>query len=230
MSDGVPLLTRRTLMQSGVAGLAVVYGLSGCGDDEETGERQRRRREGVRHRHVRLELLGSRPQGRAPGGLRRVRDLVGHHGRRQHGRPQHVPGADQQLPPGHARRRVHLVRRLPHAVLRPARPGDRHQRRLGEDRRQLLRRVQAGLDGPRRQAVLHPVLQLPVGDLLQEERLGEERLRAGREPRRLQGALRADQEGRHDADRVRRQGRLAGDGHVRLHQHAHQRLRLPQVR
>ncbi len=85
-------------------------------------------------------------------------------------------------------RRVHLVRRLPHAVLRRARPGDRHQRRLGEDRRQLLGGVQGGLDGLRRQAVLHPVLQLPVGGLLQEERLGEERLRAGREPGRLQGA------------------------------------------
>src|SRR5918992_4812805 len=30
------LMTRRTLMQSGVAGLAIAYGLAGCGDDEET--------------------------------------------------------------------------------------------------------------------------------------------------------------------------------------------------
>jgi multiple sugar transport system substrate-binding protein len=30
------LITRRTLMQSGVAGLAVMYGLSGCGDDDES--------------------------------------------------------------------------------------------------------------------------------------------------------------------------------------------------
>src|SRR5688572_4909577 len=35
MTDGVPLLTRRSLMQSGAAGLAIVYGLSGCGDDDE---------------------------------------------------------------------------------------------------------------------------------------------------------------------------------------------------
>ena len=36
MTDGVPLLTRRSLMQSGAAGLAIVYGLSGCGDDDES--------------------------------------------------------------------------------------------------------------------------------------------------------------------------------------------------
>ena len=35
MTDGVPLLTRRSLMQSGAAGLAIVYGLSACGDDDE---------------------------------------------------------------------------------------------------------------------------------------------------------------------------------------------------
>jgi multiple sugar transport system substrate-binding protein len=37
MSDGVPLLTRRTVLQTGVAGLAAVYGLSGCGSDDEEG-------------------------------------------------------------------------------------------------------------------------------------------------------------------------------------------------
>ena len=37
MSDGVPLLTRRTVLQTGVAGLAAVYGLSGCGDDDDSG-------------------------------------------------------------------------------------------------------------------------------------------------------------------------------------------------
>src|SRR5919108_616835 len=37
MSDGVPLLTRRTILQTGVAGLAAVYGLAGCGDDDDSG-------------------------------------------------------------------------------------------------------------------------------------------------------------------------------------------------
>ena len=43
----------------------------------------------------------------------------------------------------------------------------------------------------------------------------------------LDDARRADEEGRPRPDRLRRQGRLAGDGHVRHPQHAHQRLRLP---
>ena len=44
-----------------------------------------------------------------------------HQGHDQHGRPQHLPGEHQHLPAGPARRRLHLVRRLPHAVLRRAR-------------------------------------------------------------------------------------------------------------
>ena len=39
-------------------------------------------------------------------------------GQGQHRRPQHVPGADQHVPAGPAAGRLHLVRRLPHAVLR----------------------------------------------------------------------------------------------------------------
>ena len=38
------------------------------------------------------------------------------HDQGQHGRPQHVPGADQQLPAGQPGRPLHLVRRLPHAA------------------------------------------------------------------------------------------------------------------
>ena len=44
---------------------------------------------------------------------------------------------------------------------------------------------------------------------------------------RAEDARRHDEEGRARPDRVRRQGRLAGDGHLRHPQHAHQRLRLP---
>ncbi len=35
MPDAGSLLTRRTMLQSGMAGLAMVYGLSGCGDDDD---------------------------------------------------------------------------------------------------------------------------------------------------------------------------------------------------
>ena len=43
----------------------------------------------------------------------------------------------------------------------------------------------------------------------------------------LEDPRRADEEGRPGPDRLRRQGRLAGNGHLRCHQHAGQRLRLP---
>ena len=44
---------------------------------------------------------------------------------------------------------------------------------------------------------------------------------------RVHGAGQEDEGGRPDADRVHGQGRLARDGHVRHPEHAHQRLRLP---
>ena len=55
-----------------------------------------------------------------------------HQDHNQHGRPQHVPGEHQHLPAGPAGRRLHLVRGLPHEVLRRTGPRRRHQRRLAE--------------------------------------------------------------------------------------------------
>ena len=49
----------------------------------------------------------------------------------QHRRPQHLPGADQHLPAGPPAGRLHVVRRLPHAVLRAEGPRDADRRRLG---------------------------------------------------------------------------------------------------
>ena len=43
----------------------------------------------------------------------------------------------------------------------------------------------------------------------------------------LHGAGREDEDGRPDPDRLRRQGRLARDGHLRLPEHADQRLPVP---
>ena len=121
MSDGVPLLTRRKSMQTRRRRRSPPStACRGCGDDDDPAA---------------AASSGGKPSGTVTfgsnysdpvpkkalaGRLRRLPDVVGRQGRRQHGRPQHVPGADQQLPPGHARRRVRLVRRLPHAVLRPA--------------------------------------------------------------------------------------------------------------
>ena len=65
-----------------------------------------------RQRHARFELLGRGPEEASmQGSSTRSRQTTGIAGQGQHGRPRHVPGPDQHLPPGHAGRRVHLVLR-----------------------------------------------------------------------------------------------------------------------
>ena len=141
--------------------------------------------------------------------------------------PQQLPGQDHQLPAGQPGRRVHLVRRLPHAVHRREGPRRRRQRRLGEDRQQLLRRAEEGVDGRGRQAVLRAELQLPVGLLLPEVAVAVERLGGPGDVRRARRALQEDEGQEHHPDRVHRQGPLARLRHVRLPEHAHQRLPVP---
>ena len=85
---------------------------------------------------------------------------------------------------------------------------------------QLQRRLQGRVDRRRRQAVLHPDLPLPVGRLLPQERLRGQGLHDPDDVRRVQDARHEDAGGRPDPDRLRRQGRLARDGHVRHHQPA----------
>ena len=226
------MVSRRTLLKGfggAVGAAALPAALVGCGGDDDAAPtiRGQRRGEGGRDRHDRLQRLRPGAEGVLREGLRRVQDQDRRRREGQHGRPQHLPGADQLLSPGPPGRRLHVVRRLPHAVLRPARPGDRHLRRLGQDRRQLLRGAQERVDRPRRQAVLRAVLLLPVGALLPQERLRGERLRGPGDARRPQGAGDEDEERRPVADRLRRQGRLARDGDLRHPQPAHQRLRLP---
>ena len=152
-----------------------------------------------------------------------------HHGRRQHRRPQHLPGADQHLPAGHARTTSSPGSPATGCTSSPSRAWSRrHQRRLGRGRPQLQRRLQDGLDRRRRQAVLRADLQLPVGRALPQE--PSSRRRATPSRRRsdeFMALLRQDEGRRPHPDRLRRQGRLAGHGHVRHPQHAPQRLRLP---
>ena len=126
---------------------------------------------------VRLERVGP---GAEEGVRERLRGVHQEDRRRrqgQHRRPQHVPGADQQLPAGQARRRVHLVRRLPDAVLRAEGPARRRSTTSGRrSRRNSRRRCKAASTGARRPPVLRADLQLPVGGLLPQERVREERL------------------------------------------------------
>ena len=77
---------------------------------------------------------------------------------------------------------VHLVRRLPDAVLRRPGPRDDIDDVWATVGAQLLRRLQGRLHRRRRQAVLRPVLQLPVGRHLPQEPV--RRRRATRSPRR----------------------------------------------
>ena len=148
-------------------------------------------------------------------GLRRVHDRLGREGRRQHGRPQHVPGADQQLPPGHARRRLHAGSPATACSSSPSAGSPATSPTSGRRSAATCPTPSSRRRRARRQPVLRAVLQLPVGRLLPEERVREERLRAAAnldDFKALMTKMKADG---HDADRLRRQGRLARDGHVR---------------
>ena len=73
---------------------------------------------------------------RTPGSRRLLADTKlfteddGNRRQDQHLRPRPLPGADQQLPAGPPGRRLHVVRRLPDAVLRGEGPRDADRRRL----------------------------------------------------------------------------------------------------
>ncbi len=151
----------------------------------------------------------------------------GHEREGQHRRPQHVPDPDQLVPAGPAAGRLHLVRRLPHAVLRPEEPARADRRRVGLAQAELLAGPAGGLEGPRRALLLRADLQLPVGRLLPQERVRGQGLQGPEDLGRLPGAGQADEGRRHHPAGLHRQGRLARDGDVRHPQHADQRLRLP---
>ena len=55
----------------------------------------------------------------------------------EHGRPQHVPGPDHQLPRRHAGHGLHVVLRVPHEVLRRSGLQHRDRRRVGQGQGQL---------------------------------------------------------------------------------------------
>ena len=121
-----------------------------------------------------------RPRSRAVHGRA---DRHGRAGQGQHGRPQHVPEEHQHLPAGHARTTCFTWfagYRMQFFAAQGLLAPDR--RRLGEDRRQLRRRGEVAVEGPRRQVLPRADLQLPVGRLLQQERLRGEGLHRSRRP------------------------------------------------
>ena len=101
-------------------------------------------------------------------------------------------------------------------------------RRVGEPARHE-RGFQERLDRARRQAVLRPVLLLPMGRSLPPEPVRREGLRDPGDVGRVQGAVRPDDRRWHHPAGGRQRRRLAADGHVRHAQPPHQRLRLPHL-
>ena len=93
----------------------------------------------------------------------------GHH---QHRRPQRLPEQHQHLPAGQPGRRLHLVRRLPHAVLRRARACSRRSttsgRRSAATSPRPSKKASTGADGKK---YFVPNYNYPWGVLLPQERL-----------------------------------------------------------
>ncbi len=146
----------------------------------------------------------------------------------QHGRPQHVPEQHHQLPAGHAATTC--------SPGSPATACSTSPRRGWSSRSTTCGRRSAATSPTRsktlskghgRPLLLRADLQLPVGGLLQQEHVRAEGLHRPDHLGRLHHAVQEDEDRRHDPARLRRQGRLAGAGHVRHPQHADQRLRLP---
>ena len=174
-------------------------------------------------------VRGERRDPRARRGHEAVHEEDGHRGQDAHVRARPVPGADQQLPAGPPGRRVHLVRRLPDAVLRREGPGDPDRRRLEGPHAADAARLQGRLDGSRRAPVLRAEQELPMGRVLPQEPVEGEGLHGPQDLGAVQSPRQEDADRRADADRVHGQGRLAPDGLVRHHQHADQRLRVPRA-
>ena len=165
-SSEIGSLTRRGLLAAaGVGGLTAAFGLSPAQARGALPESWLSESAGT-------VTLGSIRRERRDPGLARGHEAftqeVGHQGQDQHLRPQHVPGAHQQLPAGPPAGRLHVVRRLPDAVLRGEGPRDADRRRLADADAADAAGLQGRLDGPRRAPVLRPEQELPVGRLLRK--------------------------------------------------------------
>ena len=144
----------------------------------------------------------------------------------EHGRPQHVPGPDHQLPQAHAGRPstpgspASGCGSSPTRASRP--PSTTCGPRSGATTRDASRLVD-GNDG-KHTSSRSTTTRGPSSTARASSRQG---LHGPRDVGRLQGPGHEDADRRPHPDRLRRQGRLARDGHVRHPQPPAQRLRLP---
>ena len=95
---------------------------------------------------------------------------------------------------------------------------------IGGDFTDGIKKASTGDDGKK---YFVPIYNYPWALFYRKSLWADKGYTAPEDGRRTEDPGRQDEEGRLDPDRVRRQGRLAGHGHVRLPQHAAQRLRLP---
>ena len=179
----LPPLTRRSVLQTGVAGLAAVYGLAGCGDD---GDSASGGDDGGGGKASGTASFGSNYSDPVPkkalqavfdefttaSGVKVDVNTVDHN-TFQEQINNYLQGTPDDVFSWFAGYRMQFF----------AQPGPRrrHRRRVGEDRRQLLATPSSRHRPARRQAVLRAVLQLPVGGLLPQERVRGEGLRAVRQ-------------------------------------------------
>ena len=205
--------------------------LVGCGgdDDAATTAGERRRREGVgRDGHVRLQRLRPGAEGGLREGLRRLQDRDRRRREGQHGRPQHLPGADQLLPAGQARTTSFTwfagYRMQFFAQRGLATDISDVWGKVGANYSDALKNASTGLDGKQ---YFVPFYYYPWALFYRKSVFEENGYEVPKTLDELKTLGDADEERRADADRVRRQGRLAGDGDLRHPQPAHQRLRLP---
>ena len=109
------------------------------------------------------------------------------------------------------------------------RQGSAYSRRrcLGQDRVELLRRPGQGIHRAGRQDYFVPNYNYPWGFFYRKSFWAAKGYEVPRTFDDLIALCDENEGGRHHPDRFRRQGRLAGDGHVRLPQHATQRIPVP---
>ena len=132
------------------------------------------------------------------------------------------------VPRGHARGRLHLVLRTSHAVLRRQGPRHADRRRLGRGEVQLHAPASpSSVKGNDGHVYAMPTDYYPWAVFYRKDVLAAKGYTVPTNWDDFKALCDEDEDGRPDPDRFRRQGRLAGAGHVRHPQPAPERLRLP---
>ena len=132
----------------------------------------------------------------------------------EHRRPQHVPEPDHELPRRHAGDRVHLVLGLPHEVLRGQGPRRSRSTTCGPRSRTTTPRASRSRSSATTARSTRSRPTTTRGRSSTGRASSRKGLPDPRDLGRPQDPGHEDAGRRPDPDRVRRPGRLAGDGHV----------------